>query len=365
MHANFVTQISALILTISFSFNAKAAQELDYIGSWKFVSMSLLDKDTGNETENVISSKSILMPEKLDLMEIQSNGLVYRTALRYSTNLPSRYLVGYFVMLSKPSGPAVIRMTKPDSISFKRMTPNFDGNYQVSLEANQLTLKTPYETLKFQRITNAEANSLIDSKVKSAALAKTRSEKLFQFVRGKTYEFINNESIGFNEAGEKIEADQLHHEAEDETGDEIEVIYRSAGEKMESEHSGQSQMSDEQYDFVYRKIRIKTIKFDKLNDSGSIDIMINNDTTGVITFQLQSESSLLYAKIFITNSKGKIDPYQAVSVEGAIKLSVHQIEFRQSLRQGPDYKTGRDHIYRFAKTNLKLEPRQAPAADVK
>lgn len=364
MGANFVIQATAVILSLTIGCTAQAAQELDYIGHWKSISKSYLDRETGQAVEAETISKSILAPDRLDLMEIKLNGFVYKTKVRRSTNLPFSYLEGYFVMLSKPSGPAVIRMTKADAVAVKKSSPNFDGNILVSLDKNQLTLKTPFEILRFQRITNSEANILIDNKVKSAALAKARSEKLFQFVRGKTYEFANHESVGFDENGERIETDILLHKAEDETFDEIQILARSI-ENGEFENSDQPQLSDEQYELVYRRVEIKTMKFEKFNDSGSIALTINNDTPAIMTFQLQSEQSPLYAKIFFTNEKGQIDPYLEVSVEGAVKLNGNRLEIRESLRSAPDYKTGRDHIYRFTKTTPKLAPRQAPAADVK
>lgn len=329
----------ALLFFVSLSANAQ-----NFVGNWKLTST----KRIANADEDAIYIKDTKRPEEFRIIEIKTNRMILTTAFDETSGLVEKQLYGHLQLRSieAENTQAKIRLSKKHTQYMNTFVPNFDGNIKISLSENQseLKLEFPHFISIYQRITQDESQQLIKKKTELVALTKKRVERLFNLLHESTFNQTEVESTSIDDDGNKRDPTKA-------PASKVEVSYfRNDHYIGMNSESVWIEESDDQTpeDRLYREINIKTIKFEKLNENGTINILINEKNKGRMFLQLASESSPLYTRIVLLNYQGDIGSYRyPTPYSGTIFLKNDRLEFQTS-RRFEDAKAGEDNIYRFS-----------------
>jgi len=355
------------LLILIFSHSAIALTESDFVGSWKLVNQKWISEE--NPDEEIIYPKTINIPEELKILEVKPNGIVNMKQFDAITGKDFSEIFGRLHIQNKQTSDekSSILLEQKDILDIQKFFPKFDGYAPIVLAQDHLTLTLTQHTYTYQRITNSESEELIAKKIELNELAKQRANRLYSLVYGKTFEYLETEDITFDNEGKKIE-----EQSKISQGEMNDHFWRQ-DEHMNSMNSTkdkkQPDQSDDQIEegSIQSLIAIRTIKFDRVNEEGNLDITINKSLKAVMVPQLKSSKNFLYVLIFFKSYKeGKIDRNRiAIPNESLLILRGNKLEFRTSYRNEPELKEGLDKTHRFTVISPRQAPRPAPAADVK
>lgn len=336
----------ALPTTFISAGNVHASDSKSLVGSWKWIST----KSPGAYMDPFIAPmKPKEAPIFLTTMDILTDGTVKLTEVDEGTGLLTTSPYGQFAIISAKDGSGVqmsIRLVPKRTEILRELYKEtglpygFDGVAKISLseDNSKLFVEFPAAVVTYEKISSAQSKQLVDERREMIAIARQRTAKLFSLVKGKTFGLVEVNTVEFDETGKVGEPTVI-------PATEVEESRVFGGDE------GSFAKSDDQIEKgkgPITVVNIKTIKFEAMENNGSLAVRLNEKYSDRARFDLGSQSGLLYMQVESIDAQGKFDYTRFVEpYGGAIFLKGEKLEIRLSMREENNEKKGFDTTFRF------------------